>query len=52
MVAKQLKLNFKAEADRKAGFRAGFKNRPLKPSASADYKIGYANGQRRRDCDL
>jgi hypothetical protein len=49
---KQLKLNFRAKADRDAGFRAGFKDRPLKTSASADYKVGYANGQRRRNCDL
>lgn len=52
MVAKQLRLNFNSKADRHAGYMAGRKDKPLKPNASADYKIGYANGRRRRDCDL
>jgi hypothetical protein len=51
MSAKQTQrtLNFHAEADHLAGFRAGFKDRPLKSSASAEYRRGYFLGKARRD---
>lgn len=51
-VAKQKKFNFGTKNDRHAGYMAGRKDKPLKPNASAEYKIGYANGRNRRDTDL
>ena len=49
---RQLKLNFGTPKDYLLGFRAGFKDRPLKLSASAEYRRGYINGRNRRNKDL
>lgn len=48
-VAKQLRLNFGTKNDYLAGSRAGFKDKPLKRSASAEYRRGYIDGRNRRD---
>ena len=54
MSAKQTQrtLNFHAEADHLAGFRAGFKDKRLKPNASHEYRRGYQLGRARRDKSL
>ena len=50
--SKQHAFNFNAEADHLAGFRAGFKDKKLKLTASAAYRRGYFLGKARRDKDL
>lgn len=52
MSTKQLKFNFGTPKDSLLGFRAGFKDKELKPNASEEYKRGYINGRRRRNCDV
>lgn len=49
---KQQTFNFHAEADHLAGFRAGFKDKKLKLTASAAYRRGYFLGKTRRDKSL